>query len=232
MHDDPEHQAGQAARELTEDPIDDAPGISLRLSRHFETSVEDLWAACTSPDRLRRWLGPVEGELRVGGSFSIIGQATGVVRTCEPPYQLTVTWDYGPESHTEVELRLREGEASGAWLELRHTSAAETVNEIVDRLGPIGPVGIGGEWEVALGALDRLTRDPTEYLHTWRRSAEAADIAAEAYQEWSALAQVRWGLTDEATANVVGFAVSNFSAHSAPEASIGPSRAEQTRGHG
>jgi uncharacterized protein YndB with AHSA1/START domain len=96
MHDDSDYQAGQAARELADDPIDDAPGISLRLSRHVETSVEDLWAACTSPDRLRRWLGPVEGELRVGGSFSIIGQATGVVRTCEPPHRLIVTWDYVP----------------------------------------------------------------------------------------------------------------------------------------
>jgi len=39
------------------------------FTRVYETTIEELWDACTSPDRLRRWCVPVTGDLRVGGRF-------------------------------------------------------------------------------------------------------------------------------------------------------------------
>ena len=40
-----------------------------RIEDRFDTHVEDLWSALTDPRRLGRWLGEVEGELRLGGEF-------------------------------------------------------------------------------------------------------------------------------------------------------------------
>jgi uncharacterized protein YndB with AHSA1/START domain len=33
------------------------------FTRTYQTTIEDLWDACTNPERLRRWYGPVTGDL-------------------------------------------------------------------------------------------------------------------------------------------------------------------------
>ena len=35
----------------------------------FDTDIDDLWSALTDPPRLARWIGEVEGDLRLGGEF-------------------------------------------------------------------------------------------------------------------------------------------------------------------
>ena len=42
---------------------------AVRMEDVYATSAEDLWSALTDPDRLARWIGAVEGDLRVGGTF-------------------------------------------------------------------------------------------------------------------------------------------------------------------
>jgi uncharacterized protein YndB with AHSA1/START domain len=42
---------------------------AARLQDRFDTDVDDLWSALTDPGRLARWLGEVEGDLRLGGQF-------------------------------------------------------------------------------------------------------------------------------------------------------------------
>jgi uncharacterized protein YndB with AHSA1/START domain len=34
------------------------------FERVYDTDAADLWAAVTEPDRLARWLAPVDGDLR------------------------------------------------------------------------------------------------------------------------------------------------------------------------
>lgn len=46
----------------------DGKGI-VRLEDHFDTDADDLWSALTDPHRLARWMGEVEGDLRLGGDF-------------------------------------------------------------------------------------------------------------------------------------------------------------------
>jgi len=46
----------------------DGKGI-VRIQDRFDTDVDDLWAALTDPGRLVRWLGDVDGDLRMGGQF-------------------------------------------------------------------------------------------------------------------------------------------------------------------
>ncbi len=62
-----------------------------------ETDVEDLWDALVRPDRLRRWLVDVEGDLAVGGevrlAFTSGWQGTGHVEVCERPRLLRVRID-------------------------------------------------------------------------------------------------------------------------------------------
>ena len=47
-----------------------ADGVGVvRMEDRFDTDIEDLWSALTDPGRLARWLGNVEGELRLDGEF-------------------------------------------------------------------------------------------------------------------------------------------------------------------
>ena len=36
------------------------------ISQAYAAAIEDVWDACTNPERLRRWLSPVSGDLRAG----------------------------------------------------------------------------------------------------------------------------------------------------------------------
>lgn len=74
-----------------------APAADLRtitLTQTYDTSVEDLWAACTEPTRLARWFLPVEGDLRAGGTYQLKDNAHGTVQACDPPAGFRATWEY------------------------------------------------------------------------------------------------------------------------------------------
>jgi uncharacterized protein YndB with AHSA1/START domain len=70
----------------------DGTGIA-RIEDRFGTDIDDLWSAITDPGRLSRWLGDVEGDLRLDGDFrarffSSGWEGTGHVEACEPPRRL------------------------------------------------------------------------------------------------------------------------------------------------
>ena len=73
----------------------DGVGV-VRIEDRYDTTIDDLWSALTDPDRLARWHGQVEGDLRPGGEFRVYLEAddvesTGRVEACEPPRRLLVT---------------------------------------------------------------------------------------------------------------------------------------------
>ncbi|MGH9223767.1 MAG: hypothetical protein ACRD2W_08260 [Acidimicrobiales bacterium] len=47
----------------------------VSISRTYDTTVEDLFDACTSAERIPRWFLPVTGNLRVGGRYQLAGNA-------------------------------------------------------------------------------------------------------------------------------------------------------------
>ena len=55
------------------------------LRRRYDAAIEDVWDAVTDPDRLKRWFLPISGDLRVGGTFQLEGNAGGEILSCEPP---------------------------------------------------------------------------------------------------------------------------------------------------
>jgi uncharacterized protein YndB with AHSA1/START domain len=68
----------------------------VRIEDRYDTDIKDLWDALTDPERVRRWFGVVEGDLRPGGAFRIYIAAddiesTGRVEACEPPRRLVLT---------------------------------------------------------------------------------------------------------------------------------------------
>jgi uncharacterized protein YndB with AHSA1/START domain len=68
---------------------------TVRMEDRFATGVDDLWSALTDPDRLARWMGAIEGDLRLGGEFrarfTSTWEGNGRVDVCDPPRRLAVT---------------------------------------------------------------------------------------------------------------------------------------------
>src|ERR1700722_10803201 len=67
----------------------------VRVRDRCDTAIDALWSALTDPRRLARWLGEVEGDLRLGGEFRARffasgWEGTGRVAVCEPPQHLLV----------------------------------------------------------------------------------------------------------------------------------------------
>jgi uncharacterized protein YndB with AHSA1/START domain len=89
----------------------DGKGV-VRVEDRFDTDVDDLWTALTDPDRLARWLGEVEGDLRPGGEFRARffasgWEGTGRVELCEPPRRLLLSTSTSgePDEHA-IEVTL------------------------------------------------------------------------------------------------------------------------------
>jgi uncharacterized protein YndB with AHSA1/START domain len=119
--------------------------VSVLLKRSYSASVEDVWDALTDPERMRRWFMPITGELKIGGSFQLEGNAGGEILECEPPSRFKVTFG-GPTSL--VEVRLTAGaEDETTELELEHTVPAELAGS------GAGALYVGPGWDGALLAL-------------------------------------------------------------------------------
>lgn len=140
---------GAVDRELQSREYRGKPARAVVLRRTFETTVEDLWNAVTTQERIGRWLTPVTGELRLGGRFQLTGNAAGEILACEPPRHLAVTWEFaGAVSWVEVTLAAH---GDGAALELQHLSHIAPDDEHWQKFGP-GATGVG--WDLSLAGLD------------------------------------------------------------------------------
>jgi uncharacterized protein YndB with AHSA1/START domain len=160
------------------------------IRRRYDAPIEDVWDACTNPDRLNRWFLQVTGDLRVGGTFSLRGNASGEIVRCEPPRLLAVTWAFGDRPVDEVELRLSSDPDGETLLELEHA----TVSGLVEWEGEMVDVipGVGSGWEVPLIYLGRFLRGElpdapsAEWYEPNREDAELANRSAEV---WEALVE-------------------------------------------
>ena len=86
--------AGGSERVLGSLHSEESKGI-VRIEARLDLGVDDVWLALTEPDQLAIWLGEVEGDLRLGGSFRARffasgWEGTGHVEVCEPPRRLLV----------------------------------------------------------------------------------------------------------------------------------------------
>jgi uncharacterized protein YndB with AHSA1/START domain len=61
------------------------PALVAIATRSYDTTVEDLWDALTTPQRLARWFTPVEGDLVLGGRYQLQGNAGGTITAAIRP---------------------------------------------------------------------------------------------------------------------------------------------------
>jgi uncharacterized protein YndB with AHSA1/START domain len=128
-------------------------------SRAFETSLEDLWDALTSAERLAHWFLPVAGRLRIGGRYRFVGHARGHILRYEPPRVLGVTWQLAG-SVSWVTVTLAPNSSGGTTLELEHVTPSR---DHWKQLGG-GTVGVG--WDCAMSRLARHVASGARILPT------------------------------------------------------------------
>ncbi len=141
---------------------DGKPARAVTVPRSYKTTVEDVWDAVTSAERIPRWFLPISGELKLGGRYQLEGNAGGVITACERPSYLAVTWEFGGDV-SWVEVRISDDGAGQARLTLTHTAH---LSEHWSEYGP-GAAGVG--WELGLMGLT---------LHLAQPSAPRPDEAA------------------------------------------------------
>ncbi|GAA3749937.1 SRPBCC family protein [Plantactinospora mayteni] len=204
------NQVNATHRKIGNQAVASGEGRSVLLRRTYDAPIEDVWSACTDPERISRWLAPIEGDLRLGGKFQLKGNAGGEILRCEEPRLIKVTWVLGEGMSTEVEVRLAPDAAGSTVLELEHASPAEIVDEMVGTYGPGGTIGIGGGWDLALLGLD-LFLDGTEFdPATWEDTREVREFARLSCHAWGPAVQAAWGTSDEDLTAAIAFAVQHY----------------------
>ncbi len=93
--------------------------------RTYDAPIEDVWDACTNPDRLSRWYAPVDGDLREGGTFTQGDFGSGRITRCQAPHLLTAALG-GDPAPDEIELRLKTGPAGTTILEFEHATTLDS----------------------------------------------------------------------------------------------------------
>ncbi|WP_329103155.1 SRPBCC family protein [Micromonospora sp. NBC_01699] len=117
------------------------------ISQVYDTTLEDLWDACTKPERIARWFLPVTGDLRLGGRYQLEGNAGGIVERCDPPKGFAATWEFGGQV-SWIEVRLDSEPTGGTRFELEHVAHVD--DDLWRQYGP-GATGVG--WDGALMGL-------------------------------------------------------------------------------
>lgn len=158
---------------------------TVELRRRYDAEIGDVWDVITSPERLRRWLKPVTGDLRLGGTFELEGGEHGEILRCEPPRLLKVSWLFGPDADawpgtSEVEVRLAPGPTGDTEFELVH--AAAVGEPMFPTYGP-GAGGVG--WDLHLLALARFLADDESLEHEeLQTSPEGREFSRRSAAAW------------------------------------------------
>jgi uncharacterized protein YndB with AHSA1/START domain len=128
-----------------EDRMQDGTPVHVAVAvRTYDTDPADLWDAMTNAERIPRWFLPIEGDLRLGGRYQLIGNAGGTITRCDPPAALDVTWEFaGAVSWVTVRLAAEAGGRTR--LTLEHSALASDTDEHWKQFGP-GAVGVG--WDL------------------------------------------------------------------------------------
>ncbi|MEV4625304.1 SRPBCC family protein [Micromonospora sp. NPDC049523] len=154
------------------------------ISRVYDTTLEDLWEACTKPERIARWFLPVTGDVHVGGRYQLQGNAGGTVERCDPPKSFAATWEYGTEV-SWIEVRLTPEPTGGTRFELDHIAHVDD-----ERWAQFGPGATGVGWDLGLIGLGLhlasggASVDPAE-VETWSTSDEGRQFITLSSQGWA-----------------------------------------------
>ena len=204
---DVSHEISSIDRQVGSRTLEAGEARTIVVSRVYDTPPEDLWDACTNPERIARWFLPISGDLREGGRYELEGNASGTISRCEPPESVDATWEFGGQV-SWVELRLApEGEGRTRFT-LEHIAHVE--DELWAQFGP-GATGVG--WDQGIlglrlylaGGEDLPERDAIE---AWQLSDVGREFASQSSERW-ADASIAAG-TDEAAARSAAARTTDF----------------------
>ncbi|HEY3506395.1 MAG TPA: SRPBCC domain-containing protein [Actinocatenispora sp.] len=176
-------QADGVRRDLAVDRDGTLQRTVQTVSQSYPTTPEDLWQACTRPERLARWFAPVSGELRLGGRYQVEGNASGEVLACSPPRSFTVTWDLAGDT-SRLTVRV-EAENDRARLTIEHEHTGAAGSDFWAQFGP-GATGVG--WDLALLGLSLHLVGGQD-----RPASPDAFVQAEPARRFIRAASERWG---------------------------------------
>jgi uncharacterized protein YndB with AHSA1/START domain len=133
---------------------------AVRVEDIYDTDIDDLWEACTTPERLARWIAELSGDLRVGGTinatFTSSWTGDGRIEICDRPHHLRLTMEPGTDDETEIE----------AWLTEEGDRTRLTVEERGLPLDQLHAYGAG--WQAHLEDLGRsFAGEPSAWMARW-----------------------------------------------------------------
>jgi uncharacterized protein YndB with AHSA1/START domain len=188
---DVDHQIKSVQRKLGHRTIDTGKAHVVTLSQSYDTDQDDLWDAVTNVERIPRWFLPISGDLQLGGSYQLEGQAGGTILTCDPPKNFTATWEFGGNvSWIDVTVA---GDGPGrARLVLEHI--AEIADDAIWR--QFGPGAVGMGWDsmllgLALHLATGESIDPS-FGQQWMATEDGRRFLTLSGDEWYA-AHVAFG---------------------------------------
>ena len=133
---------------------------AVRVEDVYDTDIDDLWEACTTAERLARWIARVTGDLREGGAihatFTSTWTGPGRVEVCEAPSHLLLTMEPDTEDEGQIE----------AWLFEEDGKTHLIVEERGLPLADLPSHGSG--WQAHLEDLGRsLAGEPSTWKARW-----------------------------------------------------------------
>jgi uncharacterized protein YndB with AHSA1/START domain len=139
----------------------------VRVEDVYDTGIEDLWQACTTPERLARWIAKVSGELHAGGMVHAVFTSTwsgpARIEACDAPHHLLLTTEPGTDDESQLE----------AWL----TAEGSRTRLVVEERGlPVDSLHFyGAGWQVHLEDLARsLAGDGPVHAGGWSEQTPAS----------------------------------------------------------
>jgi uncharacterized protein YndB with AHSA1/START domain len=207
-------QINAVRREVGSRTLEAGEARIVTVSQTYAASVDDVWDACTNPERIPRWFLPVTGELRLGGRYQLEGNASGTIERCDPPASFAATWEYGGEV-SWIELHVSPESDGRTRFTLEHIAHVDD-----ERWAEFGPGAVGIGWDLGLVGLalhlsSGMAVDPQENA-AWAASDEGRRFATLSSERWCA-ANIAAG-ADEAEARAAADRTTAFYT-ATPEAS-------------
>jgi uncharacterized protein YndB with AHSA1/START domain len=154
----------------------------MTISQTYDATIDDVWDACTNPERIPRWFLPVSGDLRLHGRFHLQDNASGTIERCDPPKGFGATWEYSGEI-SWIDVRLTPETNGETRLELEHIAPVDD-----ERWAEFGPGAVGVGWDggfmgLALHLSSGASVDPSESA-AWAGSDEGRRFMSLSSQRW------------------------------------------------
>lgn len=185
---DENEQIDAVIRTLTDRELDGSTAKVATITQVYDTDIADLWDAVATAERIPRWFLPISGDLKEGGHYQLVGNASGTITRCEKPTSYAATWEYGGMV-SWITVRLTPAGDGRTRFELEHVAHVD--DNLWEQFGP-SATGIG--WEMGLWGLVNHLADPVsspadpELAAAWTASPQGKRYMKRSSEAWAAAA--------------------------------------------